>query len=86
MTLTIETLRAVLGWATLINYALLVWWFLMFLFAHAWMYRLHNEWFDLPVQTFNTVHYLGMAFFKMGIFLFFLVPWLALLIATRGSG
>ncbi len=80
MTLTIETLSALLGWAALINYALLVVWFLLFVFAHGWLYRLYNEWFDLPVETYNSAHYLGMMFFKMALFLFFLAPWLALLI------
>ncbi len=85
MTLTIQTLKRVLGWATLINYALFALWFLLFVFAHDWVYHFHNQWFDLSVQTFNTVHYASMGFFKMGIFMFFLVPWVALLIATRDT-
>ncbi len=80
MTFTIETLSGVLGWATLINYLLLVLWFMVFVFAHDWLYRLHSWWFNLPVQNFDTLHYGGMAFYKLCIFLFFLAPWLALCI------
>ncbi len=80
MTLTIETLSGVLGWTALINYALLVLWFAVFLFAHDWLYRLHSRWFNLPTQTFDTLHYAGMIFYKLCIFLFFLTPWLALCI------
>ncbi len=83
MTLTVKTLRGVLGWTALINYALLVLWFVVFLFAHDWLYHLHEGWFDLSVQTFDTVHYATMAIFELGIILFFLVPWVALLIVGR---
>lgn len=83
MTLTVKNLKSVLGWGALINYIVLTAWFLAFVYAHEWMYRVLNEWFDFSVQTFNTVQYLGMLFFDMGAFLFFLAPWVALLIATR---
>ncbi len=83
MTSTVETLRGVLGWTALINYALLALWFLVFLFAHDWLYNLHEGWFDFPVQTFDTVHYTAMAIFDLGTIMFFLVPWVALLIVGR---
>ncbi len=85
MTLTAKTLSGVLGWSALINYALLTLWFLMFLFAHDWLYNFHHRWFDMPVQTFDAVHYLAMALYEVAIILFFLVPWVALLIVKRAS-
>ncbi len=85
MTPTMKTLRSLLGWAALINYALLTLWFLAFLFAHDWMYHFHNRWFDVSVQTFNTVNYGGMMVFDMSVFLFFLAPWLALWIASPAT-
>jgi len=38
----------------------------------------HSKWFNLSVDKFDAIHYSGMALFKIGIFLFNLVPYLAL--------
>ena len=76
--MTIETFRAILGWCALLNMGLLMWWCLFFWLAHDWMYRFHGKIFKLSVETFDAVHYAGMAMFKIGIFLLNLVPYLAL--------
>lgn len=76
--MTLETIRAALAWCSLINIVLLLWWVLFFTLAHDWMYRMHRRWFNLSVDTFDAVHYAGMALFKVGIFLFNLVPYLSL--------
>jgi hypothetical protein len=79
--ITIETVRATLGWCAIINIGLLLWWFMFFALAHDWVYRFHGKWFKLPVETFDAIHYAGMAAFKMGILLLNLVPYFALRIA-----
>ena len=76
--MTVETIRDVLAWCTVINVALLLLWFMFFSFAHDWIYGVHGKWFTLPVEKFDAIHYAGMAFFKISIFLFNLVPYLAL--------
>jgi len=38
----------------------------------------HGKWFTLSVEEFDAIHYKGMAFFKMGIVLLNLAPYLAL--------
>lgn len=68
--------------SAVLNMLLLLWWFLFFAFAHDWMYRLHSRWFTISVEKFDAIHYAGMAFYKIAIFLLFLVPYLALLIVT----
>lgn len=83
--MTVELLRAVLGWSIVINYAVLLLWFVMFAFAHDWLYRLHGRWFAMPVERFNAIHYGGMAIYKIGIFLFSLAPYLALCLAGRSA-
>jgi hypothetical protein len=57
---------------------LLLWWFVSFTLAHDWIYRFHSKWFNLSVDRFDTIHYAGMTFFKIGLFLFKLVPYFAL--------
>ena len=39
---------------------------------------IHTKWFNISVETFDGIHYAGMAFFKMGTLLFILIPYLAL--------
>lgn len=76
--MTLETIRSMLAWCTLINWGLLLVWFLMFFFVHDWIYRLHSRWYQIPQDRFDAIHYAGMAFFKILILTFNLVPYLAL--------
>jgi hypothetical protein len=46
------------------------------------MYRLHARWFRLPAEQFDAIHYAAMAIYKIGIILFNLVPYVALVIAA----
>jgi uncharacterized protein DUF6868 len=57
------------------NYGVLLVWFLVFRLAHDWIYRLHGQWFPMPVEQFNAL--------RIGVLLFNLVPYVALLIVGR---
>jgi hypothetical protein len=76
--MTIDVLRDVLLWCTVLNYGLLLLWFLVFSLAHDWMYRFHGRWFRMSPEQFDAIHYAGIAFYKIGIFLFNLIPYVAL--------
>jgi len=76
--MTIDAIRDMLLWCTIINIGLMTYWFLVFTLAHDWLYRFHGRWFKMPVEKFNAIHYAGMAFFKICIFVFNLVPYIAL--------
>ncbi|NQU10653.1 hypothetical protein HQ590_07685 [bacterium] len=77
--MTIELIREFLGWCLLINLAFLLYWFLMFTLAHDWIHRMHSKWFRLSVEQFDAIHYQGIAFYKIAVVVFNLVPYLALL-------
>ncbi len=79
--MTIDLVRDVLLWCFIINAGILLWWFLLFSWAHDWVYRFHGKWFKLSVEKFDTIHYAAMAFFKICIFVFNIVPYFALCIA-----
>ncbi len=64
----------------IINYGILLIWFAVIACAHDFVYRLHTRWFSLSLQTFDTIHYGGMAVYKLGILLLNLAPLLALCI------
>lgn len=78
--MSLDTARDFLLWCAVINYGVLLWWFLVFRFAHDWIYRLHGRWFRLSVEQFDAIHYGGMAVYKIGVLLFNLVPFVVLLI------
>ena len=76
--MTHEMIRAMLGWCSLINIGLLLFWGLLLMLAHDWMYRLHTKWFKLSEESFDKIHYAGITFFKIIVFVFNIVPYLAL--------
>jgi len=78
--MTIDLVRGALLWCFIINVGILLWWFLFFTLAHDWVYQFHAKWFKLPVEKFDAIHYAGMAFYKLCIFVFNLVPYFALCI------
>ena len=80
--MTIETIRHALAWCTVINLAVLLWWFGFFAFAHDWTYRMHTRWFKIPVERFDAIHYAAMAGFKLAVLVFNLAPYLALRIVA----
>jgi len=82
--MSIEVARKVCLWCAVLNFGLLLCWFLFFTSAHDWMYQFHSRWFHLSVEQFDTVHYAGMAIYKMGIILFNLVPYVALRLVGKG--
>ncbi|MES1997694.1 MAG: hypothetical protein V4446_00100 [Pseudomonadota bacterium] len=71
-------IKDALLWCVVINYGILFVWFGVFIFAYDWLYRMHTRWFKLSVESFDAIHYAGMATYKLGIILLNLVPLLAL--------
>ena len=52
--MNIDLISDVLGWSALINYAILILWFLFFTLAHDWIYHFHGKWFfrAVPLSRF----------------------------------
>jgi hypothetical protein len=73
-----EEIKTFLLWCLAINYGILLLWFGVFVTAHAWLHRFHSRWFRIAPDTFDAIHYTAMAYYKVGILLFILVPWLVL--------
>jgi hypothetical protein len=79
--MNIATAENVLLWCTLINYGLMVVWFLIMVLPHEWLYRCWARWFRLSDQQFDVVSFAGIALHKVLILMFNLVPYVALLFA-----
>ncbi len=76
--MSLTMIRDALLWCTILNFVLVAVWVLLFMLPHDWMHGLWGRWFRLPVEQFNAVNFAGIVFFEMGIFLFNLVPYIAL--------
>ncbi len=76
----VETLRAFFMWCTIINVVLLSISFVFCAFTGDFVYRMHGKWFPMPKETFTVVLYSFLGVYKIFVFMFNVVPYLALLI------
>lgn len=76
--MSVDLFRGFLGWCAIINMAVFLWWFLFYMLAHDWLYTFHGRWFKLSPEQFDGIHYAGMAGYKITIWLFVIIPYLAL--------
>ena len=79
--MTVEFVRAFLGWGAILNMAMVTVWFALFVCAHDLMFTLHRRWFTISREAFDTLHYALIAAYKVGIWLFFIVPYFAVRLA-----
>jgi hypothetical protein len=86
--ITLESLASILGGSFLISYAVLLLWFLVFLFAPDFLYGMNTKWFAISRSEFDLINYGGMAFLKLINLVFFLSPYLSikLVLWKRRSG
>lgn len=78
----IQQLKELLLWCTVINAGILIYWWIMFMLAHNFVFRLHSKWFNISVEKFDVIHYQSIVLYKLAIILFNLVPYIALTIIT----
>ena len=76
--MTVEIVRNVFAWCTIINLGILLYWYLFYTLAHDWVYSFHGKWFKLTKERFDSIQYAAMAFYMVSILLFNLVPYIAL--------
>ncbi len=84
--MTLQFASDLLLWCAMLNYAVLLAWFIAFRFAHGWMRELHSRWFHISDVRFDGIHYACMAVYKLGILLFNVVPYVALRILGSHTG
>lgn len=78
----LELIRNILGWSAVINFAILIVWFLAFVMGRDFMFKMHKKWFNVPKEKFNSINYTLMGIFEILIFLLFLAPYLAIRVVT----
>jgi len=78
--MSLATARSVLLWCMLINLGGLMLWGLLIVLPHGWSHRLWGRWLRISPEQFDTVNFAGILFYEILIFVFNVVPYLALLI------
>ncbi len=76
--MTVETLRHFFAWCAVINYAMLLLWFFLYAAAYGWMAGLSQRLFGISTERYDSLSFSGMLYFKLGIFLFNIGPYIAL--------
>jgi hypothetical protein len=76
--MTLESLREFLLWCMVINVGLLIFSFLLILLARDWIYRFQGKMFRLPEEKVASTWYKSLAFYKILIIVFNVVPYIAL--------
>jgi len=79
--MTLEKIRSILGWCAILNIGLLLWWVLWMFLAHDLVYQIQSTVIDVSVETMDIIHYSAIAFYKLLIIVFNVVPYFALRLA-----
>lgn len=81
--ITLENLATILGGVFLFNLALLLFWSLIFITGHDWMYSLNARWFNIDRHEFDLLNYGLIGFLKIINIAFFLFPYLSIRLLLR---
>ncbi len=76
----LQMLTAFFMWCTIINFGILMLSSVFLMFASDFVYGVHSKWFQISRESYNVVMYSYLGLFKVGLIVFSLVPYLALLI------
>ncbi len=76
----IQALKHFFMWCTIINFGTLLLFSTILMLAGDLIYRLQVTWFPISREIFNIIVYSTLAVYKIIIFAFNLIPWIALLI------
>ncbi len=67
-------------WCTILNAVLLVFSFVMYIAMGDFIYKIHGKFFPMERKAFDLVFYSFIGLYKILVFVFCLIPWLALMI------
>ncbi|MDR2872271.1 MAG: hypothetical protein LBV45_07100 [Xanthomonadaceae bacterium] len=76
--MTVELLRSFFCWTAVCKIVFLSVIFFIFLITRNVIHLLHGRWFGISKETINAILYGAMAGYKLAIFAFFVMPYLAL--------
>ena len=71
-------LQAFFMWCSIINIGLLLVTFAIITLAKEWVYKMHSRWFNISKENFDLVLYCFIGFYKLLVWVFCIIPWIAL--------
>ena len=76
--MNIDMLRHFFIWCAIINYAMLMLWFVLHIAMHGVFIRLGERFFNVPAEKYDALTLKGMLFLKLVIWVFNITPYLVL--------
>lgn len=76
--MNIAQLTTFFGWCSVINFAVLLFASIAVVLLKDWVMAIHSRWFDLPKETLGAIYMKYLAYYKIGILLFNVAPYVAL--------
>lgn len=70
--------QQVLLWCAILNYCLLIFWWLIIRSPHKWIYNISGKMFRVSEEQFDSYNLIGIIFYKICTIMFFLVPYIAM--------
>ena len=80
--MSIDILRNMFLWCSIINIVLFLLSAVIIISAHERIFKLHSKWFSLTEKDFNFTMYMMMAVHKILILIFNIIPFIALCIVA----
>ena len=74
----IQVVTAFFMWCTVLNFGLLILSSVICICGGGWAYRIHSKWFSISREAFNVAMYSFLGLYKVLIFVFGLIPYVAL--------
>jgi hypothetical protein len=79
-----KKIRKILGWCALLNYVLLFIVAALFAALHEWLIEFNQLFFPVSVESYNSVLLMALAVWEVLIWVFTIIPYLALRIVYKG--
>ena len=76
--MTIEALQHFFGWCAVLNYGLLILWFVLGLIARPLLMGLCQKAFRISEETYDRGMFYGIMYYKLGVILLTVIPYIAL--------
>lgn len=76
--MTTANLANFLIWCAVVNYAILIVWFVVLVAGKGKIHKIHSRWFQLTNEQFDGYMYQGMAVYKILVLVFNVAPFIAL--------
>ena len=76
-------LRSMLGWSAVINFGLLFFFGFMLLFGKEFIFSIWSNFFAISSETYDIIMISFIGFWKIVVFVFFLIPYIAIGIVNK---